>query len=36
MLDPALIQRIRAIFQHHEPRVTVADAAGMLGCSPAE
>jgi hypothetical protein len=31
MLDPALIQRIRAIFLHHEPRVTIADAAGLLG-----
>jgi hypothetical protein len=36
MLDPALIQRIRAIFLHHEPRVTIADAAGMLGWSRAE
>jgi len=31
MLDAALIQRIRAIFLHHEPRVTIADAAGLLG-----
>jgi hypothetical protein len=36
MLDPALIQRIRAIFLHHESRVTIADAAGMLGWSRAE
>jgi hypothetical protein len=33
MLDRALIQRIRAIFLHHEPRVTIAEAAGMLGWS---
>lgn len=31
MLDPALIQRIRTIFLHHEPRVTIAGAAGLLG-----
>jgi hypothetical protein len=36
MLDPALIQRIRAIFLHHQPRVTIADAAGLLGWSRAE
>jgi hypothetical protein len=36
MLDPALIQRIRAIFLHREPRVTVALAAGMLGWSRRE
>jgi hypothetical protein len=36
MLDPALIQCIRAIFLHHEPRVTIADAAGLLGWSRAE
>jgi hypothetical protein len=36
MLDPALIQRIRAIFLHHEPRVTIADAAALLGWSRAE
>lgn len=36
MLDPALSQRIRAIFLHHESRVTVAEAAGMLGWSRAE
>ena len=35
MLDPALIQRIRAIFLHHESRVTIADAAGLLGWSRA-
>src|SRR3954452_18982811 len=31
MLDPTLIKRIRAIFLHHEARVTVGEAAGMLG-----
>ncbi|HEX7153579.1 MAG TPA: hypothetical protein VF618_18975 [Thermoanaerobaculia bacterium] len=36
MLDPALIQRIRAIFLHHESRVTIDDAAGLLGWSRAE
>jgi hypothetical protein len=36
MLDPALIQRVRAIFLHHESRVTIADAAGLLGWSHAE
>jgi hypothetical protein len=36
MLDPALIQRIRAIFLHREPRVTIAEAAGMLGWSRGE
>jgi hypothetical protein len=36
MLDPALIERIRAIFLHHESRVTIADAAGLLGWSRAE
>ena len=36
MPDPALIQRIRTIFLHHEPRVTIADAAGLLGWSRAE
>lgn len=36
MLDSALIQRIRAIFLHHESRVTIADAAGLLGWSRAE
>jgi hypothetical protein len=36
MLDSVLIQRIRAIFLHHEPRVTVAEAAGMLGWSRVE
>jgi hypothetical protein len=33
MLDSALIQRIRTIFLHHEARVTVGEAAGMLGWS---
>jgi hypothetical protein len=34
--DPALIERIRNIFLHHEPRVTIDDAAQMLGWSPAQ
>jgi hypothetical protein len=33
MLEPEVINRIRAIFLHPEPRVTVADAAHMLGWS---
>jgi hypothetical protein len=36
MLDPALIQRIRAIFLHHAPRVTIDEAAGLLGWSRTE
>jgi hypothetical protein len=36
MLEPDVIQRIRSIFLHHEPRVTIADAAGLLGWSGAE
>jgi hypothetical protein len=36
MLDPLLIQRIRAIFLHREPRVTIAVAADLLGFSFAE
>jgi hypothetical protein len=36
MLDPHLINRIRTIFLHHEPRVTIADAVGLLGWSGAE
>ena len=36
MLEPALIQRIRAIFLHREPRVTVGVAADLLGWSFAE
>src|SRR3954451_22031512 len=36
MLDSALNQRIRAIFLHHEARVTIGEAAGMLGWSSAE
>jgi hypothetical protein len=36
MLDPSLIQRIRAIFLHHEARVTVGEAAEMLGWSRKE
>jgi len=31
--DPSLIERIRSIFLHHEPRVTVAVAARLLGRS---
>jgi hypothetical protein len=33
MLEPEVINRIRAIFLHPEPRVTVAEAAHMLGWS---
>jgi hypothetical protein len=33
MLDPNLTECIRSIFLHHEPRVTVADAARLLGRS---
>src|SRR5438270_10732413 len=36
MLDPALIQHIRSIFLHHEARVTIGEAAGMLGWSRGE
>ena len=36
VLDPTLIQSIRAIFLHHESRVTIAEAAGMLAWSRAE
>ncbi|HEV7767854.1 MAG TPA: hypothetical protein VGQ76_22825 [Thermoanaerobaculia bacterium] len=36
MLDPHLINRIRTIFLHSDPRVTIADAAGMFGWSRAE
>ncbi|HEV7571537.1 MAG TPA: hypothetical protein VGQ21_08555 [Thermoanaerobaculia bacterium] len=36
MLDPTLMQRIRAIFLHHEARVTIGEAAGMLGWSRGE
>jgi hypothetical protein len=36
MLDSLLIKRIRAIFLHHEPRVTMDVAAGMLGWSRGE
>ena len=36
MLDSTLINRIRAIFLHHESRVTIADAAGILAWSRAE
>lgn len=36
VLDTTTVQRIRTIFLHHESRVTIADAAGMLGWSRAE
>lgn len=36
MSDPDLIQRIRAIFLHHCDRVTLSEAADMLGWSRAE
>lgn len=36
MLEQDVINRIRTIFLHHEPRVTIADAAGFLGWSRAE
>ncbi|HYK00367.1 MAG TPA: hypothetical protein VE974_01335 [Thermoanaerobaculia bacterium] len=36
MLDTTTSQRIRTIFLHHESRVTIAEAAGMLGWSRAE
>ena len=36
MTDARTIQRIRAIFLHREPRVTIAEAADLLGCSRAE
>jgi hypothetical protein len=35
MLEPTLIERIRAIFLHPAARVTVAEAAGLLGWSGA-
>ena len=33
MFDPALIERIRTIFLHDEPRVTIETATDMLGWS---
>jgi hypothetical protein len=36
MPDSALTERIRSIFLHHEPRVTIDDAADLLGWSPAQ
>ena len=36
VLDSTLIQTIRAIFLHHESRVTIAEAAGMLAWSRAQ
>ncbi|HEX8253353.1 MAG TPA: hypothetical protein VF846_09415 [Thermoanaerobaculia bacterium] len=35
VVDPIVTERIRAIFLHHESRVTVAEAAAMLGWSRA-
>jgi hypothetical protein len=36
MADPIVVARIRAIFLHHEPRVTIGAAARMLGWTRAE
>jgi hypothetical protein len=36
MLDSLLMQRIRAIFLHHEAHVTIGAGAGMLGWSRGE
>jgi hypothetical protein len=36
MLEPDVINCIRAIFLHHEPRVTIAEAARVLGWSRAK
>ena len=36
MLDPDLVQRIRSIFLHQEPYVSICDAAGLLGWSREE
>jgi len=36
MPDSDLIERIRSIFLHHESRVTIAEAAALLGFSRAE
>ena len=36
MLDPDLVQRIRAIFLHEEPYVSICDAAALLGWSREE
>jgi hypothetical protein len=33
MLDPAAVERIRAIFLHQRPHVTIAEATQMLGWS---
>jgi hypothetical protein len=33
MLDPAAVERIRSIFLHQRPHVTIAEAAQMLGWS---
>jgi hypothetical protein len=36
MLDPAIAERIRAIFLHPEPYVTITEAARLLGWSRSE
>ena len=36
MLEPTVIHRIRSIFLHRESRVTIAEAAGILGWSRTE
>jgi hypothetical protein len=36
MLDPDLVERIRTIFLHHHDRVTLDEAAAMLGWTRAE
>lgn len=36
MLDPTLVQRIRAIFPHPAPHVTIGEAAAILGWSRAQ
>ena len=36
MLDPDLVQRIRSIFLHQEPYVSICDAASLLGWSRQE
>jgi hypothetical protein len=36
LLDPDLIERIRAIFLHEEPYVSISDATALLGWSPSQ
>ncbi len=36
MADPTITERIRSIFLHHKERVTIAEAADMLGWTRAE